>query len=94
MKQSVILVNYIGVGNLSDAEVDSYIKKSIENLKPQKEYDDIEVISYYIPTRGETKIECVYPTFLLQDELKEKYNVMLDNMNKFFKQQLNKETNE
>lgn len=66
----LILVHYIGVGNMENHDIPEYIQKIVESLKP-KEEDKDEILSYYIPTREESRVECINPKLLTVDDFKE-----------------------
>ena len=63
----IILVHYIGVGNLSTKEVEQHLHKITTELLPK----DDGVINYVIPTRGETRIECLNPKLVSEEDYKQ-----------------------
>ena len=63
-KQKLILVNYINVGNKDENEVYSYVKKTIENIKLQ---DEEGLLQYFVPIRGESRVECINPVRIDDD---------------------------
>ena len=76
--EKLILVFYIGVGNLPPAEVSEFMQDVVANLKKDKQKD---IIYYFIPVRNqETKIECINPKLVSEDDYK-KAKEALDNMN-------------
>lgn len=59
IKKQLILVHYVGVGDTSPDKVKEVInraKKEVGNNKKLKNH-----IMYFVPIRGESRIECIYP---------------------------------
>lgn len=67
----IILVHYIDIGNLDMSEVNSHLRRLQEQLSKQE-----GIISYVIPTRGETHIECINPKLVSEDEFKKAQEVL------------------
>lgn len=65
--EKIILVHYIGVGNLSVKEVEQSLHKITTELLPK---DDC-VINYVIPTREETRVECLNPKLVSEEDYKQ-----------------------
>jgi len=63
----IILVHYIGVGNLSVKKVEQYLYKITTELLPK----DDSVINYVIPTREESRIECLNPKLVSEEDYKQ-----------------------
>lgn len=60
-KELIIIVYYINISGLSRQLVErmlSEIKSSYEHM-----YDNIDknVVQYYVPIHGESRVECIYP---------------------------------
>ncbi len=61
----IILVHYIGIGNLNMCECDEHLTK-IKNMLN----NDENIIHYIIPMRGEenTRIECLNPKLVSEED--------------------------
>jgi hypothetical protein len=69
----IILVHYINVGNLKTNDVQQYLEK-VKNALFIKNKD---IINYIIPVKSETRIECLNPK-LVSDEDYSKAKDLLD----------------
>jgi len=87
--QPLILVYYMDVGNLPDADVNLYMKKIAKGLFKKNEDG---IIKYLIPVRNqETKVECINPikvdgklyaeVLVRFEELKNKFDELLNKNN-------------
>jgi len=79
--EKIILVVYVDIGNLDGSEVQQYI----ENVRSSFNSDDTKnLFLIIIPIEGETRIECLNPKLLSEDDFKEakeifeKYKLSLD----------------
>ena len=73
-KEKIILIHYINVGNIDDNDVSEMMKKVVNKFSP-KEEDNI--ISYWIPVReGETKVECINPKLVSEEDFTEAKRVL------------------
>ncbi len=62
----LILVYYVDIGNLCPEDVDEYINKLIERNKNEN------MVQYFVPVRDqETRIDCINPKLLPEDEYEE-----------------------
>ena len=67
-KDKLILVAYINISGINDADVPAFIMESVNNLKPK---EDDSTLFYAIPVRGEeSRLECVNPKFVSEEEYK------------------------
>lgn len=73
-KDKIILAYYIEVGNLDNDDVGEFISNISESLS------DENMIQYFIPIRGDEKsrIECVYPKYILKEDLEEDLEIDLE----------------
>lgn len=75
--EKVILAYYVGVKNISPEEVDIHIKQISERVKLEG------VIQYFIPIReGDSRIECVYPKYVVGEQVDEEMNDVLERLKK------------
>ncbi|GIV44030.1 MAG: hypothetical protein KatS3mg035_1153 [Bacteroidia bacterium] len=82
IKEKVILVFYVNVGSLPDSDIERAITR-IKSIMPE----DDHAMYLFIPVRNqETRVECVYPLFLSDDQIKSKAKEMLDRMFKKVKE--------
>lgn len=71
-----MLAFYINVGNMDSEDVKKYMKKISKQLSSDKSFR-----FFIVPVRDqETKIECIYPNFLYDEEMKNKMNTVLDKL--------------
>lgn len=76
IKDKLILAFYINIGGMNHTDVDSFIYR----IKASMQEDD-SVIYYFIPVRDqESKVECVYPIFVDNKEIKERSKQVLDKL--------------
>lgn len=76
----IILAYYIKIGDMSAYE----IQKVVENFK--SDIKDPEMIQYFIPIRdGETRIECVYPKYVLGEQVDEEFKSAISKLNEHIK---------
>ena len=61
--EKLILVHYVNVGNMSMSDWAVY-KQSMMDALPK----DDGIINYIIPIRGETKVECLNPRLVSEEE--------------------------
>jgi hypothetical protein len=67
----IILVHYIDIGEMPMSEVNNHLRRLQEQLSKQE-----GVISYVIPTRTATYIECINPKLVSEDEFKKAQEVL------------------
>jgi len=61
--EKIILVHYIDVGNMSNRDAKEYLVRYIDKMPK-----DNNIINYFIPTKGENKIDCLNPKLVSEDE--------------------------
>jgi hypothetical protein len=67
--EKIILVHYINIGNIDGNNVSKIMEDVVKKFSP-KEEDNI--ISYWIPVReGETRVECINPKLVSQEDFTE-----------------------
>jgi hypothetical protein len=72
--EKIILVHYINVGNIDGNDVSKIMEDVVKKFSP-KEEDNI--ISYWIPVReGETRVECINPKLVSQEDFTEVKRVL------------------
>ena len=75
MKKEILLAVYINVDNLSSDDVPQYIEQIKQKISTTK-FDTLTVHFFWIPvTDQNTHIECIYPKFVLFDDLKNDIDV-------------------
>lgn len=65
--EKIILVFYVGVGNSSGHHIKEMIDQVITMLRKNK---DEGIIHYIIPSKEETRIECINPRVISAEEFK------------------------
>jgi hypothetical protein len=72
--EKIILVHYINIGNIDGNDVSKIMEDVVNKFSP-KEEDNI--ISYWIPVReGETRVECINPKLVSQEDFTEAKQVL------------------
>jgi hypothetical protein len=72
--EKIILVHYINIGNIDGNDVSKIMEDVVKKFSP-KEEDNI--ISYWIPVReGETRVECINPKLVSQEDFTEAKRVL------------------
>ena len=72
-KDKLILVHYIDTGNLINSEIPTFIEEVVKKMSSDKE----EHLSYFIPIKGESRVECINPKLLDENE----FQIHLDGLN-------------
>lgn len=76
----IILAYYINIGSMSSEETQQVMKNF------QNEIKDPEMIQYFIPIReGETRIECVYPKYVLGEQVDKEFKSAISKLNEHIK---------
>ena len=65
-KDKLILVHYIDTGNMINSEILTFIEKVTKKISSNKD----EHLSYIIPIKGESRVECINPKLIDKDEYK------------------------
>jgi hypothetical protein len=55
--KKIILVHYVNVGNYKGVKLEKYMEDIVKRFSKKEE----NVLEYFIPTNGESKVECIYP---------------------------------
>ncbi len=72
----IVLAIYINIDNMEAEQVEKYLKKCNAFLEKDKSYK-----FFLFPVREQaSRIECVYPNFIYDEEMKVKLNTCLDNI--------------
>lgn len=84
----IILAYYINVGSMSSEETQQVMKNF------QNEIKDPEMIQYFIPIReGETRIDCVYPKYVVDEQVNEELRSVINRLDGYVKKiSLNQES--
>ena len=62
----IILVVYINIAGLHDADVSAFVAEVANSLRPKKEEN---MLMYFIPVREtESRIECINPKLVSEEE--------------------------
>ncbi len=65
-KDKLILVHYIDTGNLINSEIPTFTEKVAKKISSDKD----EYLTYFIPIKGESRVECINPKLIDKDEYK------------------------
>jgi hypothetical protein len=63
-RDKLILVHYIDTGNMDMSDIPGFIQEIARKMSSEKD----EHISYFVPIRGETRIECINPKLVDENE--------------------------
>jgi hypothetical protein len=55
--KKIILVHYVNVGNYKGVKLEKYMEDVTKKFSKKEE----NFLEYFIPTNGESKVECIYP---------------------------------
>lgn len=76
----IIYVYYLNIGNIPPQEVENYCKRILQKLEDGLQDDNS--ISFLIPTRtGNTRLECINPVYITNEELIKKHEELIKNLN-------------
>jgi hypothetical protein len=74
MKDKIILVHYIHIGNLEGGDVGEYMNDIIKKFSYK---DEDNIFSYWIPVKdGDTRVECINPKLVSEEDFKEAKRVL------------------
>lgn len=91
MRDKIIIVLYIGVGHVRSADIDDYVNSVTVRIVPNIENAEIIVI----PIDGvDTRIECINPQYVTDNELIEKHTSLMHEINNKLQEQINLIKNE
>jgi hypothetical protein len=83
--ENKLLVIYVGVGGINVEEISDYMQNVAAKIMP-KTFDG-EII--FIPISGfDSRIECINPKYITEQELIDKNNKLLSELNEELKHQL------
>ncbi len=70
IKDKIIIVHYIGVKNICDADVFDYINEVANAMQMQ---EDDSVVQYFVPLSGtsDVRIECINPVLVGEEKYEE-----------------------
>ncbi len=79
--EKVVFAIYVNVGGMDYKDVENHIKRIRETITEEKEFK-----YFFIAVRDqESRIECVYPNFVNDEEIKDKLKIVLDDVIKNIK---------
>lgn len=77
-KENKIFVIYIGVAGIRSEDIPSYVKKVTEKISPTSV--EAEIISIPVQ-RHDTRIECINPIYITNDELIKQHEELIKKLN-------------
>ena len=78
----LILVLYVDVGNIENKYVDKHVKRIGHALFTEDVIRKTEATTFVIPVRGGgTRIECINPKFVVDNEVVREHRIKLDILN-------------
>ena len=76
--ENKILVFYVGIAGIASEDVETYVKKVTETITPTTFNGEIIVI----PTHSyDTRVECINPKYITNDELIQKHETLMKELN-------------
>lgn len=90
MDNNLILVLYLGIGNMIEEDVPEYAGRIQKSLFPEEVIKKLGATLFIIPRRDiQTTLDCINPKYVVDKELYESYNEKL----KFLVKEMNQFTN-
>ncbi|MFW6242702.1 MAG: hypothetical protein ACOC2W_00925 [bacterium] len=80
-----ILVFYIGVGSIRSVDIPEFVREIGERITPKTFEGEIIMIPV---TGNDTRVECINPTYITNDELIKKHEDLMTEINENLKHQL------
>ena len=72
--EKIILVHYINIGNMNYNDVNKFMEEITVKFSPK---EDDNIISYWIPVNnGETRVECINPKLVSEEDYSEAKKVL------------------
>ena len=83
----VVIVYYIDVRNINESELEEFMYRVMDNI--QTETIEAEIIA--IPIWGETKVECVNPKYIMEEDIIKDHTVKMKEMHEHIDYLIKKE---
>lgn len=87
MKNNKLLVLYIGIAKVRDADVDEYMNKIVARIVPN--IKDAEIVVLPNENSTDIRIECINPQYITDEELIKKNTLLMYELNYELNKQLN-----
>ncbi|MFW5847644.1 MAG: hypothetical protein ACOCVF_01815, partial [bacterium] len=81
----LILVYYISVDGIRTEDIQDYMK-SVSDRIAARSLDVAEII--FIPIHGETRVECINPLYITEEELIRKHRLLMDELHEHVNYQI------
>ena len=78
MKDKLILSFYIDIRDIDFTDTLEYLNEVKRGMSSQ--IDDNGVTAFFIPIKGETKIECINPVLIMEEEAINNFNKAMDKL--------------
>jgi hypothetical protein len=92
MKDKLILSFYIDIRDVDNEEVQQYLNHVKDAMYGQMKGES-DVMAFFIPIRGESRIECVNPVLIMEEEAIDRFNKAMDTLQELSYKSENKEVN-
>ena len=79
MCETIILVFYIGIGNMSNQTGQAYFDESKAAVERRRNPNGAPW--FYVPTRGESRVECINPNIITNPEQQGEFIEQLSQLN-------------
>jgi len=81
MKNQLIICFYVGVGDMDQNDIPAHVE-SIKKANAQL-FTDNGAVAFFVPISGNnSKIECINPVLVTDEESKEIFNTSMERLNK------------
>jgi len=77
-KENLILVYYIGVGNMAQEDIENFIQKIKNRMIPETFKGEIIIIPQYDLN---TRVECINPKYITDKELIQEHENLMKKLN-------------
>ena len=83
MKDKLILSFYIDIREVEDHSVQNYLNQVKEDMSNQiASQGDDGVMAFFIPIKGESRIDCVNPVLVTEEEAISRFNKAMEELQK------------
>ena len=83
MKNKLILSFYIDIRDIDENEVAEYLNQVKMAMSSQIESQgDDGVMAFFIPIKGESKVECINPVLVVEEEAINNFNAAMEELQK------------
>ena len=83
MKDKMILVFYVDIRDIENqGDMQEYLNTLKNTVSNQVEGDGEDTMIFFVPIKGESKVECVNPVLVTEKEAIDKFNSAMESLQK------------